>query len=133
MAGLFALEVFSLIPELKESAAAKNAYTPLEFHKDYGKSMYYFGRSKKFWTLKYPFVWYNALYLAEVLTRFEFLKNSELVKELIAWIENSQDEDGRFKPTSMFRAYKEWEFADKKQASGWITFLCCRILKNYYG
>ena len=40
-------------------------------------------QAKRFWTLKYPFVWYNAYYLAEVLTRFESLKNYELVKELI--------------------------------------------------
>jgi len=133
MAGLMALEVFSQIPDLKESVYLKNACEPLQFHREYGKTMYYFGRSKKFQTLKYPFVWYNALYLAEVLTRFEFLKDEELVKELIAWIENSQDENGRFKPTSIFNIYKGWDFANKKEPSPWITFLCCRILKRWYG
>jgi len=132
MAGLMALEVFSKISELKEAEYAKNAYEPIRFHKEYGKSMYYFGRSKKFWTLKYPYVWYNALYLAEVLTRFEFLKNDALVKELIEWIEQSQDEDGKFKPTSMFMIYKGWDFANKKEPSPWITYLCCKILKEYY-
>jgi len=133
MAGLMALEVFSQIPDLKESAYSRNAYEPLKFHREYGKSVYYFGRSKKFWTFKYPFVWYNALYLADVLTRFEFLKNEDLVRELIEWIEDSQDEDGRFKPTSMFMAYKGWDFANKKEPSPWITFLCCRVLKRWYG
>lgn len=133
MAGLIALEVFSQIPELKESVYAQNAFAPLKFHREYGKSVYYFGRSKKFWTLKYPFVWYNALYLADVLTRFEFLKGDELVGELIEWIENSQDKDGRFKPNSMFMVYKGWDFANKKEPSPWITFLCCRILKRWYG
>jgi len=133
MAGLVALEVFSLIPELKESSYAKNAYEPLKFHREYGKSIYYFGRSKKFRALKYPFVWYNALYLADVLTRFDFLKKEKLVKELIDWIEKSQDEKGRFKPTSMFMEYKGWDFANKKEPSPWITFLCCRILKRWYG
>jgi|GEM_PF-1395970 len=132
MAGLVALEVFSLIPELKESLYAKNAYEPLKFHREYEKSIYYFGRSKKFWTLKYPFVWYNALYLADVLTRFNFLKKEKLVKELIDWIEKSQDVNGRFKPNSMFMDYKVWDFADKKEPSPWITFLCCRILKRWY-
>lgn len=132
MAGLMALEVFSQIPELKESQYSKNAYDPIKFHRDYGKSMYYFGRSKKFWTLKYPFVWYNALYLAEVLSRFDFLKNDELLEELINWIEDSQDDDGKFTPTSMFMNYKGWDFANKKEPSPWITFICCRILKRYY-
>ena len=133
MAGLMALEVFSKVSELKESIYAQNAYHPLKFHYNYGKTMYYFGRSKKFWTLKYPFVWYNALYLAEVLTRFDFSKKEKLVKELIEWIEKSQDENGQFKPTSIYMAYKGWDFANKKEPSPWITFLCCRILKRWYG
>lgn len=133
MAGLMALEVFSLLPEYKESKYAKNAYFPLRFHRDYGKTMYYFGRSKKFWTMKYPFVWYNALYLAEVLTRFQFLKGDELIEELIEWIERSQNNEGRFTPTSMYMIFKGWDFANKKEPSPWITFLCCRILKRYYG
>lgn len=133
MAGLMALEVFSQVPGLKESKYAENAYEPLKFHREYGKTIYYFGRSRKFWTLKYPFVWYNALYLAEVLTRFDFLKKEELVKELIEWIENSQDKNGRFKPTSVFMPYKGWDFGNKKEPSPWITFLCYRILKRWYG
>jgi len=132
MAGLMALELFSLVPGLKESVWAKNAYEPIRFHRDHGKSLYYFGRSKKFWTFKYPYVWYNALYLADVLTRFEFLKEEALVKELIVWIEKSQDEQGKFRPTSMFMDYKAWDFANKKEPSPWITLLCCRILKRYY-
>jgi hypothetical protein len=132
MAGLMALEVFSQIPELKESAYARNAFEPLKFHKEYGKSIYYFGRSRRFWTLKYPFIWYNALYLADVLTRFEFLKGDALVKDLVDWIENVQDEQGRFKATSTWMPYKDWDFAGKKAASPWITMLCCRILKRWY-
>ncbi|MBK8806758.1 MAG: hypothetical protein IPO21_08975 [Bacteroidales bacterium] len=132
IAGLQALEIFSKIPELKESEYSKFAFEPMKFHKNYGKTLYYFGRSKKFWTLKYPFVWYNALYLADVLTRFKFLKNEPVVKELVDWIIDSQDTNGRFKPTSIFMEYKEWDFSNKKESSPWITFLCCRILKQYF-
>ena len=132
LAGLMALELFSAIPELKKSEYARNAYEPIKYHRESGRSLYYFGRSKKFWKMKYPFVWYNALYMADVLTRFKILKKEALVKELIKWIQDSQDEQGRFKPTSMFRSYKEWDFANKHEPSPWITFLCCRILKNYY-
>jgi len=133
MAGLMALQVFSQTTNFKESPEARNAYEPLRFHREYGQTMYYFGRSKRFWTLKYPFIWYNALYLADVLTRFEFIKKEVLVKELIDWIENSQDNAGRFTPTAMFMPYKGWDFANKKEPSPWITFICCRILKQWYG
>jgi hypothetical protein len=132
MAGLMALRVFSQLDALRESAAAKNAFAPLKFHREFGKTLYYFGRSQKFWTLKYPFVWYNALYLADVLTRFDFLKGDPLVKEIVSWIESSQDHEGKFTPTSMYMAYKGWDFADKKAPSPWITFLCCRVLKRWY-
>lgn len=133
MAGIMALEVFSLIPELKESKYAQNAFEPILFHRDYGRILYYFGRSKKFWTMKYPFVWYNALYLADVLTRFDFLKGNDLVEDLIKWIESCQNEAGRFTATSVFLPYKEWDFGNKKEPSPWITYLCCRILKQWYG
>jgi hypothetical protein len=132
MAGLMALEAFSQIPELKESRYAKNAFEPLLFHKELGESIYYFGRAKRFWTFKYPFVWYNALYLGDVLTRFGFLKGNPIVKEIVDWIEESQDEQGRFKPTSTWMPYKDWEFGNKKEASPWITMICCRILKRWY-
>ena len=57
MAGLMALELFSLVQDLKKPEYARNAFEPIRFHREYGKSIYYFGRSKKFWTLKYPFIW----------------------------------------------------------------------------
>jgi hypothetical protein len=132
VAGLMALEVFSRIPTLKDSFQAKNAFQPIAFHKDYGKTLYYFGRSRKFWTFKYPFVWYNALYLADVVTRFDWLKEEPVVQELIDWIVQAQTVESRFKPTSMFQHYKGWDFANKKEPSPWITFLCCRILKQFY-
>jgi hypothetical protein len=133
IAGIMALEVFSQIDELRDSQYSKNAFVPIQFHKDYGKTLYYFGRSKKFWTFKYPFVWYNGLYLADVLSRFSFLKSSSVLKECIEWILRGQDEKGRYKSTSVFLPYKNWDFGNKKEPSPWITFLCCRILKRFFG
>ena len=133
IAGMMALDILSLISELKESKYSKNAYSPVLFHKNYGKTLYYFGRSKMFWTFKYPYVWYNGLYLADILSRFEFLKKSPLLKECIDWIIQHQDKNGRYKPTSIFMPYKNWDFGNKKEPSPWITFLTCRILKRYFG
>ena len=132
MAGLEALELFSLFQNEIDEKLLINAFKPLQYHKDYGKSLYYFGRSKKFWTFKYPFVWYNALYIADILSQFDFFKEEILLKEIVDWILASQDEHGRFKPTSMFMHYKNWDFANKKDNSPWITFICCKILKQYY-
>ena len=132
MAGLQALELFSLFPDSENDVFIGNAFAPLEYHKQYGKSLYYFGRSKRFWSLKYPFVWYNALYVADVLSRFDRFKEELLLKEIVEWIVESQDDNGRFTPTSMFMHYKDWDFSNKKEPSPWVTFLCCKILKRYY-
>ena len=132
IAGLMALDVFSKIPKIKESEYSRFAFEPIKYHNDCGQTLYYFGRSKKFWTFKYPYVWYNALYMADVLTRFDFLKNEPVVKELVNWIIRSQTDEGKFKPTSIFMNYKGWDFSNKKEPSPWITFLCSRILKQYY-
>ena len=131
MAGLEALELFSLVQDEADDTILRNAFRPLQYHKDYGKSLYYFGRSKKFWTFKYPFVWYNALYIADILSRFDSFKEELLLKEIVDWILASQDGEGRFRPTSMFMNYKDWDFADKKNTSPWMTYLCCKILKQY--
>jgi hypothetical protein len=133
MAGLMALQVFSMFPEMHNNDCVKNAVAPIRYHKELGKSFYFFGRSKKFWTFKYPFVWYNALYLANVLSRFKSFRNDPLMLELIDWILSSQDESGRFRPTSIYRCYSDWDFANKKESSPWITYLCCRILKQLGG
>ena len=71
--------------------------------------------------------------LSDVLTRFDFLKTEPVVEELINWIIESQDEEGKFKPISVFMYDKGWDFVNKKEPPPWITFLCCRILKQYYG
>lgn len=130
MAGLMALQVFSLLDEYRTSAAADNAFNALVYHKEYGSTLYYFGRSKKFYTFKYPFVWYNAFYMADVVSRFQQFRDTELAKELFDWVFASLNEEGRVKPTSMFRMYKGWSFADKKQPCPWMTFLALRILRR---
>jgi hypothetical protein len=127
------LEILSQQTDGVHHPAFAQAVKALEYHKGMGKSLYYFGRSKKFWTLKYPFVWYNSLYLGEVLSRFPSLHQNPLLVEILDWLLDSQDEEGRYRPTSMFRHYKGWDFADKKQPSPWITYLVYRILKRVYG
>ncbi len=132
MAGLMTLEVFSELTNFQQSEIVRNAFEPLKVHRDMGTSLYFFGRSKRFWSFKYPFVWYNAFYMADVLSRFEIFKKDPLFTEIIDWIENSFDNKGKIMATSMFRTYNDWEFANKKNPSPWLTFLAYRILKRYY-
>ncbi len=132
MAGLQALELFSQLNLEESNKIISNAFAPLEFHRNFGKSLYYFGRSKKFWTIKYPFVWYNAFYIAYVLSKYKIFRQEQVMVDIIKWIEDSFDENMRIKATSMFRPYSKWDFANKKEVSPWLTFLAYRILDNYY-
>lgn len=129
MAGLYALEAFAEDDTLRESEPARNAFQSIVYHFELGKPIYYFGRGKKFFTYKYPFVWYNALYMADVLSRFAFTKGHPVLAQLTDWIE-AGEENGRYQPTSMYMEYKGWEFSNKKECSPWITLLCHRILKR---
>ena len=131
MASLQYLELLSIKENVSDKEVLR-VFESIKCHYESKKSLYYFGRGKKFWTLKYPYVWYNALYLSDVLTRFEILKKEPLVIELIDFLETSMNDDGTYTPTSMFRNYKEWDFANKKEPSPWITLKVYIVLKQFY-
>lgn len=136
MAALQTLELLSELPmaDVPDRGILRDtAFDALEAHHGMGRSLYYFGRGRKFHTLKYPYAWYNALYMAEVLSRFPELHDRPLVRELRTWLEDSRADDGSWTPTSMFMAYRDWDFADKKNPSPWLTFLCLRILGRFFG
>ncbi|MFP4114302.1 MAG: hypothetical protein ACLFUA_08015 [Spirochaetales bacterium] len=111
MAALMALDLIDRAPGDSDAAVVRTAFEPLEF----------------------PFVWFNALYLADVVSRFPELRETDLGRELIDWVVSGQDEEGRWRATSVFRMYKGFDFAQKREPSAWITLLCCRILKRWFG
>ena len=133
MAGLMALDLFSRTGHTQNETLIERCFHPLEYHKNLGKNLYFFGRSKKFWTFKFPFVWYNALYLTDVLTRFPQLHNTPVVNELIDWVLAGRTQDGTWKATSVFKPFKDLDFGQKRNPSAWITYLCLRILKQRFG
>jgi hypothetical protein len=89
-----------------------------------------FGIGTTFRRLKYPFVWYDILHVVDVLSRFPFVHADPRFREMVETITAQADEDGRYRAGSMYRAWKGWEFADKRSLSPWITFLVRRILKR---
>jgi hypothetical protein len=93
------------------------------------RRMFLFGIGTDFRKLKYPFVWYDILHVTDVLSRFPFVDTDSRFREMEDAI-TAQARDGRYTATSMYRAWKGWSFADKKQPSPWLTFLVERILKR---
>jgi hypothetical protein len=129
IATVYSLKALSMAPDHLESPAVaagiEAILTHWEHQKDYKLKM--FGIGTDFRKLKYPFVWYDILHVADVLSRFPQARCDRRFGEMVEEIEAQADEAGRFTAGSMYRAWKDWSFADKKQPSPWLTMLAMRI------
>ncbi|HNT75212.1 MAG TPA: hypothetical protein PKH77_09355 [Anaerolineae bacterium] len=132
IANVYALKALSLVPELRDSAAAHAGAEMLLDHwmRRGTWRPFLFGIGGDFRKLKYPFIWYDILHVVEVLSRFPFVWADARFQEMLAVITAQADAQGRYTASSMYRAWQGWSFADKKQPSPWLTFLVLRILKR---
>jgi hypothetical protein len=128
-ANLISLKAITLLPsKLMNDTARMGAEILLRhWEHDYDRKLYLFGVGTDYRKLKYPFVWYDVLHVAEVLSRFPFLHSDSRLQELVSAITEQADEDGLYTAKSMYMAWKGWSFADKKSPSPWLTFLVERI------
>jgi hypothetical protein len=118
------------------------------------RKIYLFGIGTDFRKLKYPFVWYDILHVVDVLSRFPFVHADPRFQEMVKTITAQADEacpepvlssacpeprrrvegqsrrDGCYTAGSMYRAWKGWSFADKKNPSPWLTFLVLRAQRR---
>ena len=130
VANVYALKALAQISELRESPAARNGVEMLLAHWQHQgeRKLYLFGIGTDFRKLKYPFVWYDVLHVADVLSQFTFARNDSRLQEMVSAVVDQADEQGRYTATSMYRAWKGWSFADKRNPSPWLTFLVLRML-----
>jgi hypothetical protein len=92
---------------------------------------YLFYMGTDFRKLKAPFVWYDILHVVDVLSQFDWLRNDSRLNEMVQIIRAKADKDGRYTPESEWRAWKGWEFGQKKQPSRWLTFVTVRALSRF--
>lgn len=132
IANVYALKAFSQVPEQVDSPASQHAAEMLLTHWELrGQRKYYlFGIGTNFRKLKYPFVWYDILHGADVLSHFPFIHNDPRFAEMVETITNQADKDGRYTAGSMYMAWKGWSFANKKEPSPWLTLLVERMEKR---
>jgi len=129
---VYALKALAQVPDLLDSPAARTGAEMLLRHWECQgeRKLYLFGIGTDYRKLKYPFVWYNILHVADVLSQFPFVHDDARFRQMLDEIVVQSSAEGRFTAGSMYRYWKAWSFADKKQPSPWLTFLCCRILKR---
>jgi hypothetical protein len=91
---------------------------------------YLFAMGTDFAKLKAPLIWYDILHVTEVLTQFEWLHKDKRLGEMIAIVKAKADDQGRFTPQSIWQAWREWDFGQKRAPSAWLTLTVQRMLQR---
>lgn len=98
---------------------------------EYHPYIFYMGND--FRKLKAPFIWYDLLHVLDVLSRYPTTKNDLRLLDMVSHLKEQIPMDGLIIPGSVWQAWKDWDFGQKKMPSLWITFLAQRILKRFEG
>ncbi len=91
---------------------------------------YMFFMGSDFRKLKVPLVWYDLMHVLDVLSRFPWLHTDPRLLEILSLLKDKMDSQGRFTLESIWTAWKEWEFGQKKQPSRWLTLFAWRIIQR---
>jgi hypothetical protein len=126
------LKLMSLYDVDKESPFARQSVDSLLslWAQSNTQHPYMFFMGTDFRKLKAPFIWYDILHLADTLSCFKYAHNDDRLNEIVELIAQKADTDGFFTPESEWKAWKGWDFGQKKQPSTWLTFLVYRIKKR---
>jgi hypothetical protein len=129
-ANLAMLKVLSEIPELQNSMAAHTgAETILRlWNESASQHPYMFYMGTDFRKLKVPFVWYDLIHVLDVLSRFSWLKDDPRYLDMLGLLKSKADPYGCFTLESIWTAWKDWEFGQKKTPSRWLTLRAWHII-----
>jgi hypothetical protein len=132
IANVYALKALAHVPGRVDSPASQAGAEMILNHWacQAERKIYLFGIGTDFRKLKYPFVWYDILHVVDVLSRLPFVHDDPRFREMVDTLIAQADEQGRYTAASMYRAWKGWSFADKKNPSPWLTFLVARIAER---
>ena len=89
---------------------------------------YLFAMGTHFARLKAPLIWYDILHVLDVLTQFPWALEDARLQEMVALVVEKADAEGCFTPESVWAAWKEWDFGQKREPSRWLTLLVQRLL-----
>ena len=134
-ATLVMLKVLAHVPELREDKSAEIGVESLLSLWDKSKEQhpYIFFMGTDFRKLKAPLFWYDILHVLDVLSHFKSARKDKRFKAMLKVVEAKADSDGRYTPESIWMAWKDWDFNQKKIPSRGLTFFVQRILKRSKG
>lgn len=128
-ANLAMLKLLSTTARLRSSPAARaGVETLLMLWKESRKRHpYMFTMGTDFRKLKAPLIWYDLLHVLDVLSRFPEFRPDARLLEMTGLLASKADREGRFTAESVWTAWKDWEFGQKRDPSKWLTLLAHRI------
>lgn len=91
---------------------------------------YQFYMGTDFRKLKVPLIWYDLVHILDVLSRFAWLTHDARLRDMSALLASKADAQGRFTVESVWMAWKDWEFGQKREPSRWLTLVAHRILRR---
>jgi hypothetical protein len=134
-ANLAMLKALSETAEYRDSPACRTGVeTALAlWSKSAAQHPYMFYMGTDFRKLKVPFVWYDIMHVLDVLSRYSWVRKDERYLDMLGVLESKADAQGRFTLESVWLAWKDWEFGQKKTPSRWLTLTAWRIIQRAEG
>ncbi|TSA34479.1 MAG: hypothetical protein D4R64_11825 [Porphyromonadaceae bacterium] len=128
-ATLIMLELMSLYDDLKNSDLANKSVDSLLdiWENSFTRHPYLFFMGTDFRKLKAPLIWFDILHVADTLSNFSFANQDKRFIQMLDVIESKATAEGKYIPESVWKAWSDWEFGQKKEASPWLTLLVWRI------
>jgi len=131
-ATLVMLKALAHLPALRESKSAEIGVETLLslWNKSEEQHPYMFFMGTDFRKLKAPLFWYDIVHVLDVLSHFAWIRKDKRFRQILKVVESKADGDGRYTPESVWTAWKDWDFSQKKVPSQGLTFFVQRILKR---
>jgi hypothetical protein len=131
-ANLITLKALARVPQLHTHPAVRTGTEMLLGHWEQRRKrkIRMFGIGTDFCKLKYPFIWYDILHVADTLSHFTWVWDDARFTEMIETIVHKADACGRYTPESVWMAWNDWDFGQKRQPSPWITLLITQMLQR---
>jgi len=129
---LLALKALSQVPVLLNHEAVKAGVDAQLEHWENrdGRKIYLFGIGTTFKRLKYPHIWYDILHVVDILSQIPYAKEDTRLLEMLEIINIKQADNSAFTSESVWKAYKDWSFGQKKTSCPWITYKIALINKR---
>jgi hypothetical protein len=131
-ATLVSLKALAMFPEWSDSQVCRTGAESLLqlWQRRKETKPYLFGMGSDFAKLKAPLIWYDILHVVDVLTQFEWLHGDSRLLEMVEIVRGKADAEGLFTPESVWMAWKDWDFGQKRLPSSWLTFLAQRVIQR---